>query len=108
MDSIIADIPLCGSRQNAMRKPNMRKKPNDYNVLMKRQNNKLSYLRKKHNNLDDDKDYKEYKVLYPEIMIIKDALKNINLISSNNTAYTDIKSKLHELIDNCVKDLHPL
>jgi hypothetical protein len=87
------------------KKPNMRKKQNDYNVLMKRQNNKLSYLRKKHNLTDDDKDYKEYKVLYPEIIIIKDALKNINLISSNNTAYTDIKTKLHELID---KVFHPL
>ena len=81
------------------------RKNEEYYVLIKRQNNKLSYLRKKHNLNDDTPSYKEWKLLYPELVNITETLNNMNLVISNNKNYSHIKEKLHELIDTIIPSL---
>lgn len=83
---------------------NKSRKGEDYYVLMKRLNNKLSYHRKHLGLTDDTEDYKEWRLLYPELITLKDTLENINLIMSNNVAYTHLKDKIHTLIDEIIPE----
>lgn len=91
-------------RKDYMNNYNKTRKDDEYYTLMKRLNNKLSYLRKHHNLTDEDVDYKEWKLLYPELVSVTENLNNIKLIISNNKNYSHLKSKLHELIDNMIPD----
>lgn len=83
---------------------NKSRKDDEYYTLMKRQNNKLSYLRKHHNLTDDNTDYQEWKLLYPELISVTEHLNNIKLIIDNNKSYSHLKSKLHDLIDSMILD----
>lgn len=91
------------SRRNYMNNYHKTRKDDDYYNLMRRLNNKLSYLRKHHNLTDDTTDYQEWKLLYPELMNIKETLENINLIISSNNSYSHLKDKLHDLINDIIK-----
>lgn len=82
---------------------NKSRKGDEYYTLMKRLNNKLSYHRKHHGLTDDDAEYQTWRLLYPELINLKETLDNINLIMSNNSAYDHVKDKLHDLIDEIVK-----
>ena len=90
-------------KKNYMNEYNRTRKGDEYYTLMKRLNNKLSYLRKHHNLTDADEDYQTWRLLYPELVALKETLNNINLILSNNVAYGHIKDKLHELVDEIVR-----
>ena len=90
------------TRKEYIRKYMNTRKNDEYFMLQKRLNNKLTYHRKKHNLNDDTKDYKEWKILYPELINITETLNNINMVITNNKKYEHIKSKLHELIDTII------
>jgi hypothetical protein len=93
-------------RKEYMNNYNKGRKDEVYYTLMKRNNNKLSYLRKHHNLTDDNAEYQAWKLLYPELISIKEHLQNVNIIISNNTQYTHLKDKLHDLINEiCVTDI---
>ena len=81
---------------------NRSRKNDEYYTVMKRLNNKLSYLRKHHNLTDDNEEFKVWRLLYPELVNIKSTLENINLIMSNNASYSHIKDKLHAIIDSVI------
>lgn len=90
------------SRKDYINNYNKNRKDDEYYTLMKRLNNKLSYLRKNHNLTDEDATYQEWKLLYPELVNITENLNNIKLIIANNKNYSHLKVKLHELIDNII------
>lgn len=92
------------ARKDYMNSYNKTRKDDEYYNLMRRLNNKLSYLRKHHNLTDEDPAYQEWKLLYPELVTITENLNNIKLIMTNNKNYAHLKSKLHELIDNIISD----
>lgn len=95
-------MSLITERKEYMNAYNKTRKGEAYYVLMKRLNNKLSYHRKHLGLTDDTTDYQEWKLLYPELITLKDTLENINLIMSNNMAYTHLKDKIHTLIDDII------
>lgn len=82
---------------------NRTRKGDEYYTLMKRLNNKLSYMRKHHNLTDEDAEYQSWRLLYPECVALKETLENIQLILSNNRSYDHVKDKLHSLIDDIIK-----
>lgn len=90
------------SRKDYINNYNKNRKDDEYYTLMKRLNNKLSYLRKNHNLTDEDSNYQEWKLLYPELVTITENLNNIKLIIANNKNYSHLKVKLHELIDTII------
>ena len=71
----------------------------DYYILMKKLNNRLSYLRKHHGLTDENPEYQTWRLLYPELATLKSTLENINIIIEHNEAYSNIKEKLHAIID---------
>jgi len=92
------------TRKEYLNNYNKTRKDDAYYALMKRLNNKLSYLRKNHNLTDEDPTYQEWKLLYPELVSITETLNNVKLIMSSNKNYKHLKSKLHELIDSIIPD----
>jgi hypothetical protein len=102
----MTDVPITKqqARKDYMNNYNKTRKDDDYYILMKRLNNKLSYLRKHHNLTDDTPDYTDWKLLYPELVSITETLNNIKLIIANNKNYSHLKSKLYELIDTMIPD----
>lgn len=92
------------ARKDYINNYNKNRKDDEYYNLMKRLNNKLSYLRKNHNLTEDTPDYQAWKLLYPELVNITETLENISLVMINNKNYLPLKLKLHELIDTMIPD----
>lgn len=92
------------NRSEYMSNYNKTRKNDESYMLVRRLNNKLSYLRKHHNLTDDNEDYKLWKLLYPEFLNITETLNNINIINSNSKTNTDsnFKERLHALIDEII------
>lgn len=87
------------STREYMRAYNKSRKDDEYYTLMKRLHNKLSYHRRTSGLTDANPDYQAYRLLYPEFLNIREALNNIRIIMDHNMSYTDLSTKLHELID---------
>lgn len=81
---------------------NKARKDDEYYVLTKRLNNKISYLRKNGRFTDSDEEYREWKILYPELVSLKETLQNIKIIMEHNEAYSHLGNKLRELIDDLI------
>jgi len=96
------DLTTNPNRRQYMKNYNQLNKTNEYFILTKRLNNKLSYLRKHNKLTDDNEQYKIWKLLYPEFVNITEILKNINVINSNKPNMS-LKDRLHALIDEIIQ-----
>lgn len=100
----MTELDLHTSKKNYYNAYNASRKGDVYYTLMKQLNNKLSYLRKKRTLTDDNEEYKVWRLMYPELLSIKETFENINIILSNNKTYDhdNIKYQLHEFIDSLI------
>ena len=96
------DLTTNLNRRQYMKNYNKIRKDDEYFILTKRLNNKLSYLRKHNKLTDDNEQYKIWKLLYPEFVNITEILKNINVINSNKPNMS-LKDRLHALIDEIIQ-----